>query len=142
MIEVVFVIATLIALASIGIPQFSKIKQRQVLNNATSDIKAALSKASSNTLAGAGSVEYGVHFQTNNVILFTGTTYSSGAFTNETTNIISPAIISNISLTGGGSDIYFSRLWGTPNKTGTVTVTSGTYTKTITIGATGIISIN
>ena len=140
--EIVIVLAIIALLVAIVLPQFSKTRENQVLKNAVADIVSALNKASSQTLSSVNSSEYGVHFQSDKVIIFTGTVFSGGAGDNEIINIIAPATISNISLTGGAVDIYFNRLSGTPSKTGTVTITSGSTSNIITIGATGIVSIN
>ena len=99
-----------------------------------------LKKASSQTLASIDSSQYGVHFGTNTVIMFKGTSYPSDS--DEIITLTSPASISNVSLSGGGSAVYFERLTGKPNKTGTVTISISGASKIITIGATGSISSN
>jgi len=141
-VEIVVVLAIIILLVAIVLPQFSKTRENQVLKNAVADIMSALNKASSQTLSSVNSSEYGVHFQSDKVIIFTGTSFSEGVGDNEMINIIAPATISDISLTGGAYDIYFNRLSGTPSKIGTVTITSGSSSSVITIGATGIVSVN
>ena len=140
--EIIVVIAVLGLIASLVLAQFNKIRSTQVLNNSVATVLSSLHKARSQTSASINSSVYGVHFQSDQVILFTGTTYTAGTSSNESIAIISPATISSISLTGGASDLYFNRLSGAPSKTGTVTVTASSVSKIITIDATGNVSVN
>ncbi len=144
-IEMLIVLGVLAILFMVAYPQFSKIKELQVVNNSTSNIVSSLSKAKSSTLASLNSSVYGVHFQSDKIVIFTGNTYSAGTSTNETISIDSPATISNVTfsgVSGTSGDLYFNRLSGYPNKSGTVTVSSSNYSKTITITATGVMSSN
>lgn len=138
--EVIIVIVILVLLISVTLAKFKDLRESQALQVATTEIVSVLKKANSQTLASIDSSEYGVHFSTNAVIIFKGTSYPSGS--DETTAIDDPAYISAITLAGGGDDVYFNRLSGVPSTTGTVTVAVSGATKTITIGATGIISVD
>ncbi|MEK7219455.1 MAG: hypothetical protein AAB687_02145 [Patescibacteria group bacterium] len=140
--EVLILVAVLGLIVLIVLPQFSKIRENQVLKNAVGDVLSSINKARGQTLSSLDSSEYGVHFQANKVIIFKGTAYSAISPDNEMVNIVTPASISNISLSGGGSDVYFSRLLGAPSKTGTVTISSTSYNRIITISATGVASSN
>src|SRR3989338_5558502 len=106
-IEIMIVVAVIGILVAIVLPQFSKTRENQVLKNAVRDVLSSIDKARSQTLSSLDSSEYGVHFQSNSIIIFKGTTFSSGAGDNETINIVTPATISNIALTGGAVDTYF-----------------------------------
>jgi len=144
-IETVIVIAVLAILFTVVIPQFSKSRETSIVKSATSDIASALDKARSETLASVNSSSYGVHFQSDKVIIFKGTVFSSGDANNESISVFSPATISNVTLggvSGTSSDVYFNRLSGTPNQTGTVTVSTTSLSKTITISGTGTVSSN
>jgi Tfp pilus assembly protein FimT len=139
-IEVVIIIAIIGIISLIAIPRFLEIKNLQILKNASSDIVSSLSKARSETMGSLDSSSYGVHFQSDKIIIFRGTSFTDNDSENENINIITPATISDISLTGGVSDIYFNRLIGSPSVTGTITVSisgDASLTKTITISATG-----
>lgn len=142
LIEVLIVVAIIGILIAVIIPQFGSFKILQSLQNSTIDVYSAINKARTDTIASVDSKQYGVHFETNQVIIFEGTSYSAGAGSNVINIISSPTSISGISLSGGGSDMYFSRIYGVPNKTGTITLSAGNYTKIITISATGNISAN
>ena len=143
--EIIIVLAVLAVVFAIVIPQFSKIRENQVLKSTTSDILSNLNKARAQTLASVNSSSYGVHFQSDKVIIFKGTVFSDGDANNETTNIIAPATISNVTLggvSGNSGDVYFNRLSGLPNVTGTITSSTTSYSKIITISATGVASAN
>lgn len=141
-IEILFVISALAIIFSVVVPQFSKIREMQVLKNGVGDILSSINKARGETLSSLNSSSYGVHFQSDKVIIFKGTVFSDIDINNETINIVSPATISNIALQGGGSDFYFNRLSGSPSTTGTLTVSTTSYLKIITISATGSANSN
>jgi type II secretory pathway pseudopilin PulG len=140
-IEIMIGLVVLGILFAVILPDLSKNRNDQSLKSGIQNILSALDKAKSQTLASLNSSEYGVHFQTDKVVIFKGQTFSSGTATNEDVEI-SPAEISTIFLTGGAADVYFTRLTGAPSATGTVTVTAGSTTKIITIYATGSFSSN
>jgi len=145
LLEVIIVIAIVGILIAVVSPQFSKMKNSQIIKNASSDIVSSLNKAQSQTRASLNSSPYGVHFQSDKIIIFKGINFSANDANNQNINIVSPAIISNIALTGGVTDIYFNRLTGLPSGTGTITVSissDASLTKIITISATGLGSIN
>ena len=141
--EILLAIAIVGILAVLVLPGFSKIRKIQILKSTTEDIVSVIGQARSQTLASLNSSAYGVHFETNRVILFTGTSFSSDATSNQITNLISPATISSISLSNSGADLYFNRLSGLPSATGTIMLTLPSVTsKTITISASGSVSAN
>jgi len=143
--EILIVVAVIGILALVTLPQFSKIKENQVIKNTIGDVISALHNAQSQSLASVNSSEYGVRFQADRIIIFTGKIFSSGAGDNKTINIISPASISNVTLGGvsaSSGDLYFERLSGIPSKTGTITISTSSVSKIITISATGTVSVN
>ena len=141
-IEISIVLAVVGILVAVVLPSFSKIKENQILKNGVQDIISSLGKARSQTLASLNSSSYGAHFESDKVIIFTGTTFSAGASSNATTNIISPASISLINLAGGVTDVYFERLSGAPSTTGAITISTPSFSKVITISTTGAVSVN
>lgn len=142
LIEILIVIGILSVIFSIIFVQLSKIKEKQSLNTGITSIIFALNKASSKTLASFESSEYGVHFLSNKVIIFKGKVFIENASDNEVIEILPPAYISNIELTGGLSDIYFNRLTNMPSVFGTISITTGLFLKIITISSTGAISVD
>ncbi len=143
--ELLIVLAIIGILVAVVLPQFSRVRENQALKNATSDMLTAVDKARGQTLASLNSSEYGVHFEVNQIIIFKGTAFSAGATDNEVIYITTPVSITNVTFGGVSSttgNIYFSLLSGAPSTTGTVTVANTTTSKTLTISATGIASLN
>jgi len=143
--ELLLVVAVLGAVFSIVIPQFSKIRELQALKSGVADILSSIDKARSQTLSSLNSLEYGVHFETAQIIIFQGVNFSTDDINNEIINVISPAGISNVtfdSISDVSGKIYFNRLSGNPNRTGTVTLSTANFSKIITISATGVASVN
>ena len=141
-IELLVVLAVLGVMVSIALPQFSKMRENQVLKSGVQDILSSLDKARSQTLASLNSSEYGVHFEADKIIIFKGTDFSTrDTAKDETINIITPAVLSSGTLTLP-ANIYFNRLSGSPSTTGTVTISTSSYSKTITISTTGTASVD
>ena len=140
--ETFIVLSVAILLIVIVLPSFQAMRNNQVLKATASEVVSALDQARSQALSSIDSSEYGVHFELNEIIIFKGTTFSSPDPNNENISITSPASISSINLTGGAVDVYFDRLSGAPNKTGTITISVSPFSKVITISATGAISMN
>ena len=122
LIEILISIAILLLLIAVAIPEFNKLRNSQLLNSTVEDVVAGINKASSNTLASLDSSSYGVHFASNQIIIFTGTVFNSNDPDNEIISIQNPVTISNISFTGGASSFYFNRLTNRPNITGSITL--------------------
>lgn len=143
--EMLIVVAIVGMLVAITLPKFSDMKENQALKNTVGEITSALHKAQSQSLASVDSSEYGVHFQSDKIIIFTGTIFSAGATDNKIINVISPANISNVTLGGVSSstgELYFERLSGAPNKNGAITVSVYSVSKVVTISATGAVGVN
>jgi len=145
LLELLVVIAVMGLIFLVVLPQFSKSRENAVMKSAVADILSSVNKARSRTLASLNSSEYGVHFQSDKVIIFKGKVFSAVDVNNETISIATPANISNVTFGGVSSssgDLYFNRVFGVPNTTGTVTVSTPSSSKVITIYATGVASSN
>ncbi|MDP9249512.1 MAG: hypothetical protein M3M85_03340 [bacterium] len=129
---------------AVVLPQFSKSRERATLDSAVVEILAGISQARGKTLASVDSSSYGLFFTANEVIIFKGTSFSVGDLDNDTIRIVSPAAVSNVALggvSGSSGEFYFNRLLGSPSASGTVTVSSPSYSKIISITATGSASV-
>lgn len=142
LVEMLIILAILTILIIVALPSFTTMRNNQILKTTASEVFSALDKAKSQALSSVNSSEYGVHFETNKIVIFKGTIYLSLDPNNEDILISSGASISNINLTGGAIDLYFDRLSGAPNKTGTVTISVSSLSKIVTISATGAASMN
>ncbi len=141
-VEVMLVLAIITIMIFIIAPSLRKMKENQILKTTLSEVISAINKAKSQSISSVNSSEYGIHFQSDKIVLFKGTTYSSGSASNENIILTTPATISSITFTGGATDLYFDRLSGAPNKTGTITVMVSSSSRIITISATGTVSMN
>ncbi len=140
---IVISIAGIISLLTMGV--FSKMADREALDKQTAIVLSLLNDARASTLSAKNAQSFGVHFESNRAVLYVGPTYSAGATTNKSEIMSGRVSISNISLSGGGSNVLFDRLTGATSQTGTVTlslVASPAQTKTITINGTGLVSSN
>ena len=143
-IEIFIVVGILALLTGIIFGTFVSYRKSEALNKDTETIIEVLRQARSQTLSSQNASQYGVHFETGKVTLFTGTSYSAGVSTNQDFIISSTDTIITINLLGGGSSVIFKRLSGETDQTGTVVISSPTSprTKTVTIYATGLVEIN
>ncbi|MFA6000334.1 MAG: hypothetical protein WC783_05180 [Candidatus Paceibacterota bacterium] len=144
-IELLVIFSIITVLFSIISFKFLDMREQQVLKNTVNDVVSSVNKARSQTLSSLLSSSYGVHFETDKIIIFKGTVFSAGAGDNEVTEIISPATISNVTLNGSSGtsgDFYFNRLDGVPSKTGTVTISTDSSSVVLTISTTGSVSTN
>jgi prepilin-type N-terminal cleavage/methylation domain-containing protein len=140
LIEILIVLALMVILISIGYATFRNIKNLQVLNSTMSDVVSAVHKAKALSLASLDSSVWGVHFESDKVIIFKSQTYNSQSPDNEVLEIIHPAEISNIGLGGGVDDVYFERITGMPSTTGRIDITVSSLSKSFRIDAFGQIS--
>ncbi len=144
MTETIIIVAVSIILFAIIVSAFSGFNKNQSLNSTSSEVVSVLNEARALTLASLDNKAYGVHFQSDKVILFKGSVFSSSDPDNKITTISSKISISNISLNGGGDDIIFQRLTGKTDQDGTITlslVSDPSKSKTITVGVSGIIEL-
>lgn len=121
-VEIIAVIAITVLLMGIVAVSFRSLNERSVLDGAVNESLSALADARSSTLASIGGSQYGVHFETNSVTIFTGASYVPGAAANRTTTLSPLVEISGITLAGGGSDVIFERLTGATTQSGTITL--------------------
>jgi len=144
LLELVIVIAVILILFFIIFSAFSGFNRNYALDTEAQRVASILDEARSLTLASKGDTNYGVHFESSQVVLFTGDTYSAMDPSNREESLTSSVTISDISLSGGGSDVVFARLTGALDKNGTVTlslVSDPAMTRTITFELTGIITV-
>jgi Tfp pilus assembly protein FimT len=147
-IEILMVISTIVILTIIIVPNLSKFRNEQTLNNTVSDIVSLLNKARNDTISSLNSNNYSVHFESGRVVYFNGSVFNNGDGTNSSTTLDSSVTIPSsggINLNGGGSDVIFTRISGDTSNYGTIIVrltSDGTRQKTITINKTGSVSSN
>lgn len=145
LLESLIVIAILAILAGVVFSPFGGFRDTQVLQGSVEDVLSTLAKARSRTLAGFNDSAYGVHFESDRLVLFRGGVYQAGAEDNETVTLNALTTLSNIALTGGAVDAVFRRLTGEALASGQVTVAllaDPAESQTVTIAPSGIAWVN
>ena len=117
LIEIVIAIAIVIMLGSISLTSFRASRNVRDLSTSAQNVLETIRRAQSKTLAGENDSSWGVHIQSDRIILFEGINFS--ASTNTQNYPLPPSIhITNISL-NGGNDIIFKRITGETDNIGT-----------------------
>ena len=139
------VVAITVMVAGLMMFSFSSYGSTEAISKDQARVVSALEKARAMTLDSYKSSQYGVHFGTSTVTIFSGVTYSAANSANIVTNLNSKVKIKTVAVVGGGSDIIFNRLTGETNQTGTTTlslISSASTTRSVTVFATGLVQPN
>ncbi len=141
LVEILVVIAIIGIISAIVLSSFSVFKSAQGVDKDTETIVELLRQARSQTLISKNATTYGVHFASTTVTLFAGSIYSAWNASNQVFNLVNADTVMNVTLTGGGMDVVFSRLTGETSQNGTIVVSSNANgrSRTITIYKTGLI---
>jgi len=140
--EIVIGVAVVVIISSIALTVLRSFDENQALSKERSNAVSLLEKARQLTLFSKDAFQYGVHFDTEEIVLFKGTSYSASDPENSLTRLHSKVLISGINLTGGGSDVVFKRLSGETSEDGTITLQNkldSSKTEIITISKTGLV---
>ncbi|KKT42049.1 hypothetical protein A2W54_03380 [Candidatus Giovannonibacteria bacterium RIFCSPHIGHO2_02_43_13] len=124
LLEMLVAMGILIIAATMIESVFSNFSDSGKLIEAHSGLIGVLRDARSRTLASESSSNYGVHFQSDRAILFRGNTYNAADPANEAYVLSGRSEIGAIALSGGASDLIFTRLHGTTTASGTITIRS------------------
>ncbi len=122
LIEILVVIGIVSVISSIVAVSLFNYRDRAALRVETGRVVALINETREQSVAGRGGVVHGLHFEESKVVRFSGQTYVADAIGNEPLELSSLVDIGSISLTGGASDVVFSRLSGKSDKTGTFRV--------------------
>jgi Tfp pilus assembly protein FimT len=118
--ELLFVMAILIMIIALGLGVFSNFRENSQLISTHSTVIGMLSDARAKTLASDNRIEYGVHFEEFQTVLFKGNTFDPMDPENDAYLLPGLVRISSINLTGGVDDVFFQRLTGAASATGTI----------------------
>ena len=133
--EVLLSMACLVIIFAMTIPSYNVLQVRNDLDIATLSLVGSLRRAKTLSQAGSGDSGWGVYTATGSILIYKGANYSSRIVSyDETTTISSSIIISGL------NDVFFSKMYGIPNITGTTTFTSvKNQTRNVTINAKGMV---
>jgi type II secretory pathway pseudopilin PulG len=144
LIEITIVTAVILTLAVGVIVLYRSFANNTNLTSTANQIINTLNLAVNRTLSSEQDSNYGVHFSSNQYILFQGATYSPSSPNNEATALPNGIEINNISLLGE-NEVVFGRLTGTTTNSGTITlriINEPDKTTTITVFPSGQASTN
>ncbi len=142
--EILVVLAVAGILSAVSFASYITFNKHEALGKDAAKVVALFDEARSLSVGSKGGLSYGVHIESDKVTRFAAPTYSAGASGNSVELLTPYVTISNISLAGGGSDVFFSKTAGTTTKSGTLTlslVSNAAKTKTIMINQTGLVEI-
>lgn len=132
LLEVLLVISAFAILASLSTPIFRNLQIKNDLDIATSEVSQSLRRAQTLSQAVDGDTSWGVKVQSDGITLFKGTSFASRDLNFDETFDV-PASISF----SGVTELVFSKFSGTPQTTGTTTLSSELDTRSITINSKG-----
>ncbi len=144
LVEIVVTLGILAIVSAIVLSSLSSNTDREALAKNADAAASVLTEARSLTISSKSASNYGVRLTSVGPTLFTGTTYNASASSNRSLALNARVSITNISLTGGGSDVVFSKLTGNTSQNGTfrvALVSNPSVYKTVTIYKTGLVEV-
>jgi prepilin-type N-terminal cleavage/methylation domain-containing protein len=142
LIEIIVVIAILGILSAITVTSFSSRQSQYRLDRTTNSVSGLLEKAYSRAVNSYNDVKHSVRLESSQAILFEGTSYSSGAATNQVYEYEDTIELISTSINGGGTTITFDKVSGATSHYGSITFAvsgASTSSSTIYISQTGVI---
>jgi len=140
-VEVLIVVAIIAIITGISTSLFSHLANSQSLDKETETIVSFINKARNNAINSLEFTQHGVSFASTSLTVFYGTNPAT-APTSTTYTLSTKDTIWNINFGNGQSYVYFNKLTGKPNTTGTLQVRHSDNTfKTINIYATGLVEV-
>ena len=145
LIELLIALSMVALISSIILASFSQFRSRQTLDASVEVVLAAFSAAHLDTISSKNDDIYGIYLKQNEVIYFKGSPYPGDSDPGNVHYILPATLeVANISLSGGGSAVFYKRLLGGTNNYGSfdVRVKANTTVKsTVTINQTGATSL-
>ena len=144
LVEVTITLAIFSILVVIGVALMTNTLGRNQVGNVMTDTVSTLRRAQWQSMNGHEDDVWGVHFETDSMTLFRGSTYSFGASDNVVTDLPNDIEYSSISLNGGGDDVLFDDSFGSTTAFGTLTIedTNSDESRSVTVNAVGMIDWN
>ena len=136
LLELLLSVAIVALLAGLSLPVYRTLMQKNDLDIATTTIAQSLRRAQILSQAVDGDTTWGVNAQSNNIVIFKGTSYATRDATfDETFDVPTTIGIS------GSTEIVFAKFTGLPQTTGTINLSTANDSRSVTINAKGTIGI-
>jgi len=143
LIEILMSIGVLMLFSFLFLSSLSSYQDTQVLNTETDIMLGVVLDALTKTIKAEGGSQYGVHFESEKIVLFKGVVYDIFDSDNIEHFLDGLVSISDILINGGGSDVVFKKNTGETDFYGTITLSLNkdpAQYRTITIYETGVAS--
>lgn len=136
--EIAITLAIVVAIAAVSVNVYFNLKEKYAIQKDVDSVVSTIERTRNMSLNRKNDSAYGVSFASTSAIIFSGSSRSSG---NDILkyDLDGSVKISSISLTANKQEISFTKTIGVPSATGTIILSTPSYSKTITISATGII---
>ena len=144
LLEVLVVLGVMLLLVSVILYSLGNFRNKEALNGDVQGVAAVLEEARELTLSGKEASNFGVHFQSDRVVRFKGAVYNPNDPANLVMVLDSLVAISQIALTGAGTETVFAKLTGEVNAYGTITISlaaNPVESKTVRISKTGLVIV-
>ena len=136
LLELLLSVAIVALLAGLSLPVYRTLRQKNDLDIATTTIAQSLRRAQILSQAVDGDTTWGVNAQSNNIVIFKGTSYATRDATfDETFDVPTTIGIS------GSTEIVFAKFTSLPQTTGTINLSTSNDSRSVTINEKGTIGI-
>lgn len=142
LLELIIVISITVIITSAIMPIYSGFLVRNQVKTNIWRMMDGINRARFNALTGRDNESWGVHFETNEYVLFKGTTYVAVDPTNEIFTLPSILRLSSINLNGAGNEIIFEKITADTIGYGAVTIEDLKSYETNTISVNEVGRIN
>ncbi|MBI5400651.1 MAG: prepilin-type N-terminal cleavage/methylation domain-containing protein [Candidatus Yonathbacteria bacterium] len=141
--ELLIVVAILGVLLATILPSLLNFRRYSILNTEAQELVTMINRARLLSVSSKNDQRFGMHFEAGKIVIFQGSTYSSGATTNEAHTFDRSLTLSSIVINGGGSELLFEKVTGatSQNATTTLLVTGTMASTTVIVRPTGVATI-
>ena len=140
LVETLIVLAIIAILSAVAVRSYYLLREKQSIQKDADSIVSVIEDAKNMSLNRKNDSSYGVNFSSSTVTVFAGATYANGNKIS-TYNLESNVTISALALTSSSTEIDFAKITGAPNATGSIILSTPSYSKIVTIYGTGIIEV-
>lgn len=135
LVEIAVGIAVIVLLLGLVVPSYAMLRGSVALGNSARELQSALRLAQNRSTVSQDGIAHGVRIDANSYTLFGG----SWATPTYTTVFSLPSGVTVTS--GAGQTILFTRLTGLPQAEQVIVLAAGSSSRTVQIGAGGLISL-
>lgn len=144
LVEILISLAILAVVLTVALHAILSFRAVSDLNATGEQVASFLSEARNKTLASKSDTQYGIRFNLDRCVFFSGAVFASSTPGNKEYVFPRDVEISSIALAGGSKDTVFDRLTGETAGSGAITVrikADTSRTRTVSISSTGLVTI-